>query len=811
MLRTSLYIFMLLAAALILQQPVAADGPPVLAFYYAWFDQNTWTSGQSVDLPAEPYTSTDRAVIERHVAQAQGAGIDALVQSWYGPQEANNQTETNFRTLLDVAAGRGFQAAVHFEVTSPFLGDSGAVTNALASLIATHAQHPAYLRYQGKPVIFFWRQQRFGTETWAAIRQQVDPGYGTLWIAEGTDISYQAVFDGHHLYSIAWAGSPADQLTKWGNRVRGFAAENGLNRLWVATAMPGYNDTRLPRSNAFAVSRRGGDYYRETFQGAAATQPDMIIITSFNEWLEGTQLEPSGSYGNLYLDLTRDLVSGLRSGGWSPPVVEAQAAAPETAAAETSAPADALALAAAAPVIPASSAGPEPAAETQIAAAPATAPGEAPQAQTPEGPYFETGSITNVRSQPDTGSDIVERLPAGATVAVVGRTTAADWWVIETADGPNGQGWVSAEVVDFVGNPDEVPVVEPPSGQPSEPVETAAEAETADSVSSDEPADEPAADSSAPEATAASTPETVETESSVEAEEAAPSPTPVDLAPTGATITAPEDGVNVRRGPGLEFELLGRLDEGAEVPILGQNEAGDWWLVAYDEGDNGQAWVASVVVDVEGSVDKVPVVSQSGTVAEATAEAVEEATPTPAPPEVVGQVEATSAINVRAAPSTEAEIIGALYVGQTVEVVTVSQDGDWWQIELTEAPDQEAWVAAEFVEFAGEIETVPIFGLGTVTPTPQPTNTPAPTPTATALVLNELPTLAPTATSEYDATSAAALVERGTPDPSLTTLSPREQRSSFSWRELPWGILSVILIAGFVWYQFVVRRRKSRS
>ncbi|HMQ52287.1 MAG TPA: endo-1,3-alpha-glucanase family glycosylhydrolase, partial [Anaerolineae bacterium] len=723
MLRTSLYIFMLLAAALILQQPVAADGPPVLAFYYAWFDQNTWTSGQSVDLPAEPYTSTDRAVIERHVAQAQGAGIDALVQSWYGPQEANNQTETNFRTLLDVAAGRGFHAAVHFEVTSPFLGDSGAVTNALASLIASHAQHPAYLRYQGKPVIFFWRQQRFGIETWAAIRQQVDPGYGTLWIAEGTDIGYQAQFDGHHLYSIAWAGSPADQLTKWGNRVRSYAAENGLNRLWVATAMPGYNDTRLPRSNAFAVSRRGGDYYRETFQGAAATQPDMIIITSFNEWLEGTQLEPSGSYGNLYLDLTRDLVSGLRSGGWSPPVVQVQAAAPETAAAE--APADALA-------IPASSAGSEPAPEIQIAAAPAAELSEAPQVQTPEGPYFETGSITNVRSQPDTGSDIVERLPAGATVSVVGRTTAADWWVIEAADGPDGQGWVSAEVVDFVGNPDEVPVVEPPPGEPSE---IPAEAEATDPASSAEPADEPADDSPAPEVTADSetadaTQETAETEASADAEEAAsPGPTPVDLAPTGATITAPEDGVNVRRGPGLEFELLGRLDEGTEVPILGQNEAGDWWLVAYDEGDNGQAWVAGVVVDVEGSVDEVPVVSQAGILAEATVEAVEEATPTPAPPEVVGQVEATSAINVRAAPSTEAEIIGALYVGQTVEVVAVSQDGDWWQIELAEAPDQEAWVAAEFVEFAGEVETVPIFGLGTVTPTPQPTNTPAPTPT----------------------------------------------------------------------------------
>ena len=80
--------------------PMAAsdqEPPLVLAFYYAWFDQNTWDSGQSVDSPAELYRSSDLATIERHVSQAQSAGLDAFVQSWYGPQEANNQTETNFR------------------------------------------------------------------------------------------------------------------------------------------------------------------------------------------------------------------------------------------------------------------------------------------------------------------------------------------------------------------------------------------------------------------------------------------------------------------------------------------------------------------------------------------------------------------------------------------------------------------------------------------------------------------------------------------------------------------------------------------
>ena len=67
----------------------------------------------------------DRGVMARHIDQAKAAGIDAFVVSWYGPQVENNQTETNFRAMLDEAAAAGFRLAVDFEVTSPFFGQRG--------------------------------------------------------------------------------------------------------------------------------------------------------------------------------------------------------------------------------------------------------------------------------------------------------------------------------------------------------------------------------------------------------------------------------------------------------------------------------------------------------------------------------------------------------------------------------------------------------------------------------------------------------------------------------------------------------------
>jgi hypothetical protein len=45
----------------------AQERPPVLAFYYAWFDENTWGSGQPADIPSQPYRSADPAAIDRRV------------------------------------------------------------------------------------------------------------------------------------------------------------------------------------------------------------------------------------------------------------------------------------------------------------------------------------------------------------------------------------------------------------------------------------------------------------------------------------------------------------------------------------------------------------------------------------------------------------------------------------------------------------------------------------------------------------------------------------------------------------------------
>jgi len=392
--------------------------PLVLAFYYTWFDENTWTSGQVSDLPAEPYVSRDRGVMGRQIDQAKAAGIDGFLVAWYGPNGDSNQTEANLSALLEEAAARSFKIGVLFETNSPFLGDSGSVTAALQHVLTVHANQPAYLRADGKPVIFFWRPTIVGTGTWGAIRSQVDPGNNSLWISEGVDTSLLSVFDGHFLYTNTW-NPPADLSAvnqKFANSVDQMRQATGAPKLWVATVMPGYDDTRIRPNNGFAQDRAGGGYYAQSWQAAIASAPNWVVITSFNEWPEGTHIEPSAAYGDQFIGATANWANQFKSAGGAPTT---QLVASTAAAAET--------------------------------------PAAAVEPATPTA-YVVT-ELLNLRAGPGVDFALQGTVPAGAALPITGQGANNNWWQIETTD---GQAWVFGELVRVAGPLESVPVVASP-------------------------------------------------------------------------------------------------------------------------------------------------------------------------------------------------------------------------------------------------------------------------------------------------------------------------------------------------------------
>jgi hypothetical protein len=82
--------------------------------------------------------------------------------------------------------------------------------------------------------------------------------------------------------------------------------------------------------------------------------------------------------------------------------------------------------------------------------------------------------------------------------------------------------------------------------------------------------------------------------------------TPIPPPPKSIAMAA-EGHVNLRAGPGEEYNRLGRLLLGDSVEIVGRNPDSTWWLVVTH---NGQfAWVADMAVATFNIQDTLPVVS----------------------------------------------------------------------------------------------------------------------------------------------------------------------------------------------------------
>jgi uncharacterized protein YraI len=104
---------------------------------------------------------------------------------------------------------------------------------------------------------------------------------------------------------------------------------------------------------------------------------------------------------------------------------------------------------------------------------------------------------------------------------------------------------------------------------------------------------------------------------------------PVVEMPSGPLVTASEGNVNLRRGPGTEYEKVGLLPSGESLQIIGRNTDASWWQVSTPDGP---AWIAASVTtagNVEGA--SIPVVETPPPPTPESTQPAEEAEPTPTP------------------------------------------------------------------------------------------------------------------------------------------------------------------------------------
>lgn len=287
----------------------------VLAFYYGWYgnpttsghwvhwekaDASAKTIGNSTHYPAlGSYDSHDSKVIEEHCRQAKAAGVTGFVATWWAPGDFHDQ---GLPALLDAAQKHGLSVTVYFEMVHPEKSPKpeGAVKDVLY-LLEHYARHPAWLKVNGKPVVFVYARaiDQIKVNGWLQVMNLVNKKYpgGAVFIGDQITTSAAQVFDGVHTYNPTGdtAGKSPAQIRAWAHAAYpDWVKIAGPDRIACLTIIPGYDDTKLGRPSPRPVTDRHGDETLQIlFEEAVAANPDWILITSWNEWHEGSEIEPS--------------------------------------------------------------------------------------------------------------------------------------------------------------------------------------------------------------------------------------------------------------------------------------------------------------------------------------------------------------------------------------------------------------------------------------------------------------------------------------------------------------------------------------
>ena len=309
-----LALLLVLSALSLPARPITAQSDrPVMAFYYPWWEQSDWSYDKMSDLPSPRYNGGEEATLRRHIQQADDAGIDALICTWYGPDE--ERLNKRCRQLMDLSAAMGrdlkFTIIPDQSAWAP-LKSVDSLTKALAVLQSDFFNKSNYLTFQGKPTVFwFYPPSLGGLGTWQQLRDRADPNRQQYWFGGTDDFNYLNVYDALYYFDITWERSPGAAMASYAGRLANFNRANSANRPFIATAMPGYDD--LKYRGGHARDRGNGSYYRGTWQTAIERNAAAVVLTSFNEFFEGSHIEPSERYGDLYLRLTRELSDKFRA------------------------------------------------------------------------------------------------------------------------------------------------------------------------------------------------------------------------------------------------------------------------------------------------------------------------------------------------------------------------------------------------------------------------------------------------------------------------------------------------------------------
>lgn len=271
-----------------------------------------------------PYDSVDPVVLEYHVLLMKLGGIDGVIVDWYGPDNYADYAVNNQRTaaLFQYTRKAGLKFSLCYEdqtiqqeINGGFLLASNALAHAQQTMLYLQTNYLAdgsFLRWNGRPVMLNFGPQYFKLNSqWETIFSVLSATNQPAFFTEDNRLPVgvgafnwppmwlsQAPGTGGVLSTAALDG----YLSDFDQKAGGWSG-------FISSAWPRFHDIYQPasvRDYWGYLGDRSGDTLRETLGRAMTNASAIIQIVTWNDYGEGTIVEPTREYGYRDLGIIQD-------------------------------------------------------------------------------------------------------------------------------------------------------------------------------------------------------------------------------------------------------------------------------------------------------------------------------------------------------------------------------------------------------------------------------------------------------------------------------------------------------------------------
>ncbi len=274
-----------------------------------------------------PYDVSDQAVLEYHIQLAKASGIDAFIIDWDGITHYEDfpRINSNFAAMLKLAERMNFSLAVDYDAHRYYLGQNGPkltlfhnraealrqIQYDLKYVVQEFGQSHAYLKYNGLPVVFeFGGSSVMKGADWRRIFDALS--------SEGIHAEYFRFYFGGASYYPPFRGfapwlepglaatGKTDPVTYIYGAADDAGSVPGLS--FGGDPWPGFDSTPVGdwcyNEGPKTVGRGDGAVYNQTWRATMSVSSGWVDIATFNDWNEGTIVEPTLEFRYQYLYAT---------------------------------------------------------------------------------------------------------------------------------------------------------------------------------------------------------------------------------------------------------------------------------------------------------------------------------------------------------------------------------------------------------------------------------------------------------------------------------------------------------------------------